>query len=573
MTRPRPPLSPAIAGTKPYVVPRHPAPIRFKLDSGEGLASPGDAFGPLAEADADALIRRYPDRAELEAQLAARLGCAPAQVLVTAGGDDALDRACRALLAPGRSLVFPTPSFEMIARYAGWTGAQVRTVPWPEGPYPVDAVVSASDATTTAIAVVSPNNPTGAVISAAELQRLSDATPGVALLLDHAYVEFAGEDLTAFALTLPDVLVFRTLSKAWGMAGLRVGYVAGPVWLIDALRAAGNPYSVSGPSLHLAAHSLRDGEAAMHHFTARVRSERAALEALLHDHGVRVCPSQGNFAFARGPRVRWIADALAGLGVAVRTWPGRPDLADAVRITLPGEPEAAAALMHGVASALAPEAILFDMDGVLVDVSGSYRTAILTTAARYGVTITSEDVARAKAAGDANNDWVLTQRLLAERGVDVPLSDVTATFEALYQGTASEPGLRATERPLTSRAWLEALSQRLPLAVVTGRPRKDAVAFLEEHDLTDLFPVVICMEDGPAKPDPAPVRAACRALGVQRAWLIGDTVDDARAAAAAAVVPLGVLAPGEAPPQADVLRAAGAARVLPSLSTLTELLP
>ena len=109
---------------------------------------------------------------------------------------------------------------------------------------------------------------------------------------------------------------------------------------------------------------------------------------------------------------------------------------------------------------------------------------------------------------------------------------------------------------------------------MTGRPREEAEWFLEKEGLTDLFQAAVCMEDGPLKPDPAPVRTAAALLGVGRTWMIGDTPDDIRAAASAGAVPIGIVAPGPDPAASAVaLREAGAATVLTAINDLMELLP
>jgi phosphoglycolate phosphatase-like HAD superfamily hydrolase len=127
---------------------------------------------------------------------------------------------------------------------------------------------------------------------------------------------------------------------------------------------------------------------------------------------------------------------------------------------------------------------------------------------------------------------------------------------------------------IVPRALLERLSKRWPLAVVTGRPREEARWFLEREGIADLFRAVVCMEDAARKPDPAPVRLALTRLGVRRAWMVGNTPDDVRAAAGANVVPLGVVAPGDdLSATAAALTDAGAARVLDELADLEELLP
>lgn len=570
---PLPAPSPHVAGLVPYQVPRHPAPLDLHLDGIGGLPLPADLFARLANADPEALVRQYPSADGVRDRLARRIGLPAERVIVTAGGDDALDRLCRGYLAPGRSIVVPEPTFEMIPRYARWAGATLRSVPWPGGAWPLDEVIAACDATTAIIAVVSPNNPTGQTVTVEQLRQLSAARPDALLMVDLAYIEFADVDLTPVVAELPNAVGFRTLSKAWGLAGLRVGYAFGPAPVIATLRAAGNPYTVSGPSLHLAADRLDQASEASEAFCSRVRAQRDALTDELRALGLDAQRSQANYVFARTPHALWLRDACAGLGIGIRAWPGHPTLGDAVRINVPGDDAVLARVRRALQAALRPEAILFDMDGVLADVSRSYRAAILATAAHYGATVTPEDVRAAKAAGGANNDWVLTQRLMAATGREVALSDVTETFERLYHGTPEAPGLKATEKLLLDRETLTRMKARYRLAIVTGRPNRDARDFLIRNHIIELFDAIVCMEDGPCKPDPFPVAEAMRQLGVTRGWMIGDTVDDVRASRAAGAVPIGVVPPGEASAESEpTLLRAGAAVVLHATSDLPDLL-
>ncbi|MEZ4442810.1 MAG: TIGR01548 family HAD-type hydrolase [Polyangiaceae bacterium] len=559
--------SPAIAALAAYSVGRHPAPIDLALDGNEGAAPDASLLDALTGASPE-LLRRYPKTDTLTGLLAARLSIDPSRLLVTSGADDALDRVCRAFLAPGREIVLPVPTFEMIARYATIAGGTLREVPWPEGAYPTEAVIEALDAERTAVvAMVTPNNPTGAVASAEDLRRLArevaTRAPGAIVLLDLAYAEFADEDLMAVGLELDNVVMTRTLSKAWGLAGLRVGYAVAPPEVIDWLRRAGHPYAVSAPSLRLAEACLREGRS-IAPFVAQVREERGAIAERLAELGISTPATQANYVFARTPRRAWLRDGLAGLGIGVRAWPGHRQLDDALRITCPGDDAGLSRLLAGLSAVLAPEALLFDMDGVIADVRGSYRRAIVETAAHFGVEVTVADIAAQKAAGDANNDWVLTQRLLTAAGKDVAFDAVKARFEELYQG-----GLYREETLMCRRELLQSLRRERPLAIVTGRPRHDAERFLGQHDLRELFDAVICLEDGPLKPSPAPVKAALERLGVSRAWMLGDTPDDIVAARAAGVVPLGVSAMDADP---EVLYAAGAARVMADLDDLLEIL-
>ncbi|MBI1849967.1 MAG: aminotransferase class I/II-fold pyridoxal phosphate-dependent enzyme [Planctomycetes bacterium] len=555
-----------------YRIPRPTGPIDLRLDGNEGRGPTTAILDALGRGGME-LLRRYPDPAPLEAQLAARLNVKPAQVLVTAGADDALDRVCRVTLGPAREIVLPTPTFEMISRYAKLAGAGVVPVQWSSGAYPLDSVLKRITANTALVAVVSPNNPTGAVACAKDLEQLGRAARHAWILADLAYAEFADEDLTLAALALPNAVVVRSLSKAWGLAGLRVGFAVGPESIIGAMRAAGGPYAVSGPSLAFAGLRLEGDAGEVRSYVERIRVERVALESRLRALGADPRPSQANFVLARFADAEWVRDALAGLGIAVRLFEGKIELERCIRITCPGNEASFDRLIAALEATLAPEAVLLDLDGVLADVSKSYRRAVLATAEAFGVKVEPRDVAAAKAEGGNNNDWVLTQRLLGRRGVTASLDDVTKRFETIYQGAPGKPGLRENETLIPNRDLLAKLALRRPLGLVTGRPSEDADRFLRERGIRDLLRAIVTFEDGPGKPDPAPVRLALERLGVKRAWMVGDNPDDVRAARAAGVVPIGVVAPGDDHDSAAAtLRDAGAARIVDGLAALEKLL-
>jgi histidinol-phosphate aminotransferase len=557
----------------PYGVPRPRSPVDLYLDGNEGAVPPAELLDDLRSIGPD-LFRRYPDTSFLEKRLAERAGLASDRVLVTAGADDAIDRICRGYLGPGREMILPEPTFEMFPRYAKLAGAKIASIPWLEGDFPIEACLETVRPETSVVAVVTPNNPTGAIARASDLDRLAAAAPHAVLLVDLAYGEFADEDLTELALAYPNAVILRTLSKAWGLAGLRVGFALGSPEILRVMRSSGAPYAVPRPSLALAATRLENGDDAMRDFVTRIRDERVVLAARLAALGAEPLPSQANFVLARFRDARWVHEALGGLGIAVRRFEGRPGLENALRITCPGNEEDFDRLLDALETALAPEAVLFDLDGVLADVSESYREAILSTARTYDVEITREDVSVEKTKGRANNDWEVTRRLLAARGVEAPLDEVTRRFEEIYQGTEEQPGLRDRERLLPSPGFLQEIAHIVPVAVVTGRPLKDADRFLREHDLDMIPRTVVSMEDGPAKPDPAPVRTALERLGVRRAWMIGDTPDDMQAARAAGVIPIGVLAPSDRTEEMSTrLIETGGARILGSLEELKEILP
>jgi histidinol-phosphate aminotransferase len=554
-----------------YAPPKPAGPIDLHLDANEGAFAGVDLAAIAARVGRDG-ARRYPSAVTLEQAIGERLGVPASGVVVTAGGDEAIDRACRAFLRPGAELILPTPTFEMIGKFAGLAGAAVVSPAWPAGEYPTDAVLRSVNERTAMIAVVTPNNPTGAVATARDLERLSAAAPRAVLLVDLAYTEFADEDLTGAALALPNAIVIRSFSKAFGLAGLRVGYAAGPEPLIRTMRATGVPFPAGAFSLAAALEVWTRREHAVTQTVETIQRERIHLARVLREVGARPLESQANFVLAEFDDAEWVWRALAGVGIAVRRFGSGSGLERMLRITCPGDGTAFERLCGGLFAALRPEALLFDLDGVLADVSRSYRRAIAMTVESFGVRVSSAEIATAKREPDSNNDWVVTRRLLARAGIEASLDEVTDRFERLYQGTLDEPGLERQERLIPSLDMLQRLSLRVKLGIVTGRPRGDAERFLRRQGVGDLFGAVVCMEDGPRKPDPAPVRLAMQRLGVEAAWMVGDTPDDVVAARSAGAVPLGIAAPRDAGAGRGLI-AAGAAVVLRGLSELEGMLP
>lgn len=559
----------------PYRRPRPIAPHTLRLDGNEGLRPSRLLLIDLASRSSE-VLRNYPDAGLLEEKLAQVLGVAAERVVVTTGADDALDRCCRAYLEAGSQLILPTPAFEMLFRFAGNAGGEVIEVPWTSS-FPVDEVIARIGPQTTLIAIVSPNNPTGAVATLDDLRRVADAAVGRALvILDQVYREYADYDLTEAALALENVVLVRSFSKAWGLAGCRIGYAVAPPSIAAVLRSAGNPYPISGLSLAVAARHLEQrDDGGLEDHVAQVRTEREELTRKLASLEVVVPRSQANFVLADfGSRVGFVFEALRACGVLVRWFPNRQGLETRLRITLPGDPDDFRRLVKALELCLDPQALLFDLDGVLADVSESYDGCILATALEFGCELEAKKIEQARLEGDSNNDWLLTQRLLRRWGREVELQEVTRRFQRHYRGDGDRPGLRDRERPLLRVAALAAWAERLPLGVVTGRPRQEAEWFLERWGLRALMGALVTAEDGPRKPDPTPVRLALQQLGVERAWMVGDTPDDIRAASAAGVLALAVAAPGADPEQAaGALRRAGAAAVLERLEALEDHLP
>lgn len=347
-----------MSGSPTDIPPAYQAPVRGRdqgellLDLNEGAPVLSDT--QLAQIVGDAGVERlgrYPDASALTSKLAERLGVDAQRVLVTGGGDDAIDRLCRARLGQGEEIVLPSPTFEMIGRYARLAGATVRRVAWWGGAFPLEEIINASGARTRVVAVVSPNNPTGAVISPGALAELSRRLPGAVLMVDLAYTEFASIDLTQTAMALPNTVVIRTFSKAYGLAGARVGFAAGPQGLIEAMRASGGPFPCSGLSLKMACAALDTPREQFERQIERVRAQRSLLTQALRERGCEVLRSEANFVLARFGDAARVWETLSSQGVRVRRF-DQPELGGWLRIGCPGTDAGFVRLMDALASAL-----------------------------------------------------------------------------------------------------------------------------------------------------------------------------------------------------------------------------
>ena len=325
----------ALADPRSYAVPRAEYDIDLWLDGNEGQEPDRALLEELARSAADAM-RRYPNADGLIAAIADRFDLDPESLLPCAGADEGLDRVCRAWLDRRRSILLPEPGFEMLERYARLQDARVERYPWfEESGFPVEELLARAHKADV-VAIVSPNNPTGLAIGSDDFVRIAEATRGKLLLVDLAYVEFSDFDPTDVALCFPHAVVVRSLSKSWGIAGLRTGFCAARPELIRVLKAAGSPYSVAAPSLWLAARWLEIGADATRAFADEVVARRSVLAKAIEPIADRVWPSQANFVLVRMRRdALAIRDAFARRGIGVRAFPGHAVIGDCLRVTVP----------------------------------------------------------------------------------------------------------------------------------------------------------------------------------------------------------------------------------------------
>jgi histidinol-phosphate aminotransferase len=265
-------------------------------------------------------VTRYPSlyAPQLKAALADYLGVEPSMIVTGCGSDDVLDSAIRAFAEPGDRVAVPAPSFAMIPIFARMNGVEPVTVAL-TGACDVDAdAMLATEARI--IYLCSPNNPTGNALSRAAVERIVREAPGV-VIVDEAYAEFsAAPSAVDFLGAHERLLVSRTMSKAFGLAGLRVGYAAGAPALVAEVEKSRGPYKINALAERAAVAALRDDMAWVRDHVAEAVANRERLSGELRALGLAPVPSEANFVLAPTPRGVALARRMRELGVAVRAF-------------------------------------------------------------------------------------------------------------------------------------------------------------------------------------------------------------------------------------------------------------
>jgi histidinol-phosphate aminotransferase len=317
-----------------------------KLNTNENPFPPSPrVMQAIREIEAENL-RRYPNpTADAFRIAAAKLhGVTPDMIIAGNGSDDILTIATRTFIPPGGTLAFPTPTYSLYPVLAQLEDAQTVAVEWAKDySLPIDALLATK---AQAIYLANPNAPTGTFVSPMKVAELAKAFEGL-ILVDEAYADFADDNCLGLIQDRRNVLVVRTLSKAYSLAGLRFGYAVAQSPVITEMMKVKDSYNTDAISILAATAAIEDQEYAKKNWDY-IRSERQHLSSELTQLGWTVLPSQANFILVSVPDGRG-RDAYLGLkaqGILVRYF-DKPGLKDKLRITI-GQRHENNALLAGI---------------------------------------------------------------------------------------------------------------------------------------------------------------------------------------------------------------------------------
>jgi histidinol-phosphate aminotransferase len=337
---------PIVGSMRPYVPGEQPQDRRYvKLNTNENPYPPSPRVIEALRAAATADLRLYPDPLAntLRARAAAVYGMDRDSILVGNGSDELLSLVVRACVGPGDRVVFPYPTYSLYDTLITIQEGEIVHLP-----YPPDFVLPAglAEAGGRVTLVCHPNAPSGTAASIDAIAALARRVAGV-LVVDEAYVDFAEANALRLVHGHDNLVVLRTFSKSFSLAGIRIGLAFGPPPLIAALMKVKDSYNVSRLSIVAATAALED-YAWMEANVARIRRTRERLTVALRALGFVVLPSQANFVLARrtGENLEGVYQELKARGVLVRYF-ATPELHDALRITV-GTEEETDRLLHAL---------------------------------------------------------------------------------------------------------------------------------------------------------------------------------------------------------------------------------
>ena len=307
----------------------------LRLDFNENTLAPSPkVIERVRQITAEGLTK-YPEREPVERKVAAHFGLRAEQVLLTNGVDEGIHLMCCAFLDEGDEALIAPPTFFMYdVNISMMTRGLVKVQADESLEFPFERFMAAITEKTKLIMVATPNNPTGAPVSREHLLAIAKAAPQAVLMVDEAYYHFHGESVMSDLGEYPNIVVARTFSKAYGLANLRIGMLAGSAELLKYVCKVSSPYNVNGVALDCITVTIED-EDYLAWYVEQVRVGRERMMAGLDELGVGYFPSAANFVLMKiGPKHKELVAAMCKHGVLLRDRSTDPGCNGYVRITI-----------------------------------------------------------------------------------------------------------------------------------------------------------------------------------------------------------------------------------------------
>jgi histidinol-phosphate aminotransferase len=327
---------PAVQRLKKYRPPLEGRGGKMRLDFNENTVGCAvQVIRALRQALDAEMLTRYPEYQETRVRLAQHFGLKPEEILLTNGTDDAIKTVCDTFVDPDDVMLVPAPTFPVYEFFHNVAGGKVERVRYDENfRLPAERIISSIHPATRWMPIANPNNPTGTLIRRAEIKAILEAAPHMVLLVDEAYQDYSGESVLPLIRKYPNLVVSRTFSKAYGLAGLRMGFLAACPDLIEVMNRAQNPFTVNSLAMLGALEAIKH-EDVVRRYVEEVKANRAELSRWLRAQEIPFVPSRSNFILCKiGEHAPEIAAVLRTKKILVRDWSYDPHLQGYLRFTI-----------------------------------------------------------------------------------------------------------------------------------------------------------------------------------------------------------------------------------------------
>lgn len=506
----------------------------MKLDANENYIGAStlavQAVKDLSALDFASYPENSPAYSSLKRMLAEFHKVDESSIVFTNGGEEAIASFIYSNLTVGDAVVAVTPFESNLHKYANCVGAKVQTLPYKNSwIYPLEDVKSAlNEESNKVLFITTPNNPTGDIVSETLIAELAESFPDKIIVIDESYASFSGYTNVNLVKNYQNIVVIKSLSKDYGIAGLRFGYVVSNKQNISKISSSLCEHNVNIAALVAAEASLKDSNYVR--FVANeIARSRAYLIEEIRKLGVNVYRSYGNFVLADfGAKSDLIYTKLKSNGILVKSYQNDSVLDGHLRITVP----TLTASERIVALLKSRNTLVFDMDNVLFNVFDSVYVAIRNTYLHFtGKNLSNYDISRVRCLIGSSDPKKILMEIIKRSGFNFPIEEVCEIYENNYWINGS--ALIDNEELLLDVSFIEKLSRRFNLAICTERARHDTMFLLKKYNLDKFFNKVITSDDVPPSlglPDTTPLLMIKEAFITDYLLYFCDTQNAAQAA-------------------------------------------
>ena len=536
-----------LENVSPYQTDKYKIDWRLKLDSNENIYSISPIVVNAIKNMDFSEVSLYPAYGKTIDKLSEKYNVKYENILLTNGCDEAINVIINAYLDKEDEILSYNPTFVMPQKYAEILGAKVNLIDYDEKfIFKTDKIEKNISDKTKIIYISTPNNPTGELVKASVVEVLVKKYPEILFLVDCTYINFSYNsmfmDYVDLACKYDNVVVVKSFSKDFALAGLRFGFAVGAFDIINNLKKVISPYSVNVVALNCAIAVLND-EKTFEEIKEQNYAAKNALIEGLRKNNIRAYDSEANFVFCDfGDYCDFYYQKLKKHGVIVRNFSKNSEFASFLRITVPK--------IGGVKFILEllnkKDILIMNLDGTVFDVSNSYMEAIAQSVKYFsGREISLKEIMEIKNHGSLNCNIETIKALLNAYEKDADYLEITAIFKQLLFDKNGER-LIDKEKILISKENLAKLAEKYDLVVFSGRTRDEIEYSLNKFDIAKYFYYIISSDDLPKnalKPSPRGVFDILKHCPYLSVKYLGSSVDDIIASNNAEVETVGVISP------------------------------